>query len=383
MENNEDYKQLLSQICVDINNCEEYSKKKYNLFGSNASLILFLAYCQKYDILPKKNNLIIFLNDYIDSLNEIEVTDATLGSGLSGAGWLIQNLVSINTLNYSDYNESLIEFDNLIYKSITHDKTLKNYDLFMGLIGKGVYFLSRYYFSKSISHLNYIVEITNLLLSFSISDNNKLIWIGRLQSKDESDEFEDSIVLGFAHGLPSILNFLSKVFTISPSKEIENSIYQLVDTLSSYQRMDNTKNKWFPHYITNGVDYPESYSKRLAWCYGDLGLCYSLLCSAYTLNDVNLITNAEDQLIKLAEYSNLKESQIYDAGFCHGASGVGHIFYKSYCLSNKPIFLKASKYWFSVVKDFQNHSDSKSSGFKTFRFTGDEVFSPLLVFPLK
>jgi len=224
MENNEDYKQLLSQICVDINNCKEYSKKKYNLFGSNASLILFLVYCQKYDILPPKNNLIIFLNDYIDSLNEIEVSDATLGSGLSGAGWLIQNLVSTNTLNYSDYNESLIEFDNLIYKSIAHDKKLKNYDLFMGLIGKGVYFLSRYYFSKSISHLNCIVEITNLLLSFSISIDNKLHWIGRLQSKDDSDEFEDSIILGFAHGLPSILIFLSKVFAISPSKEIEKSI---------------------------------------------------------------------------------------------------------------------------------------------------------------
>lgn len=45
--NTMEYRQILNQLCTDTCNYKDYSKQKYNLFGSNASLILFLAYCKK------------------------------------------------------------------------------------------------------------------------------------------------------------------------------------------------------------------------------------------------------------------------------------------------------------------------------------------------
>jgi lantibiotic modifying enzyme len=371
--NTMEYRQMLNQLCIDTCNYKDYSKQKYNLFGSNASLILFLAYCKKNDCLPVNNEFENLMSDFIDSLNSIEVSDATFGSGLSGPAWLIQHLVSINILDFTDFSESLTDFDDLVYRSIVFEEHSKNYDLFMGLLGKAVYFLERYNYTKSEKHLNIITEFTNLLLSFSVHQENQLLWVGQLQNTEGSDKYEDATVLGFAHGLPSILVYLTKVFAITNSDELLQSIISLIKTIYQYQRTDQNKNKWFPHFIIGNIDYPINFNKRIAWCYGDLGLCYSLLFSAVVIKDTELMNLAKQLLLKLCDYRDLKETQIYDAGFCHGAAGAAHIFNRCNWLVEDPRFLKSSEYWFSVVKDFQKHSDSKLAKFKTFHFIGDEV----------
>jgi lantibiotic modifying enzyme len=365
--------QILNDLCNDTCFYKKYHKQKHNLFGSNASLILFLAYCKKHRCLPENNEFENLINDFIESLNGIEISDATFGSGLAGPAWLIQHLVSIKILDYTEFSEGMTDFDDLIYSSIVYDKRKKNYDLFMGLLGKAVYFLERYNYTRSEKHLNIILEMTEVLLDFSVKQDSQLLWVGQLQNTEGSDKFDDATVLGFAHGLPSILNYLTKIFKITKSGALRNSIISLINTIYKYQRTDKNNNKWFPHFIIDNVDHPTNFSKRLAWCYGDLGLGYSQLSAAVALKDTTLINLAKQLMIKLSEYRNLNESQIYDAGFCHGASGAAHIFNKCYRLVEEPAFLKSSRYWFSVVKDFQQYPDSKLARFKTFHFRGEDV----------
>ena len=59
------YMQILNDLCNDTCFYKKYHKQKHNLFGSNASLILFLAYCKKHGCLPENNEFENLINDFI------------------------------------------------------------------------------------------------------------------------------------------------------------------------------------------------------------------------------------------------------------------------------------------------------------------------------
>ena len=81
------------------------------------------------------------LEKCIDHFEE-KKSDYSLFGGITGLGWLLQYLNS-KKLVHDDDIESLVKLDSLIYESLEVDEMNIKYDLFFGLIGKGLYFLKR------------------------------------------------------------------------------------------------------------------------------------------------------------------------------------------------------------------------------------------------
>ena len=116
---------------------------------------------------------------------------------------------------------------------------------------------------------------------------------------------------------------------------------------------------------------------RMSWCYGEIGTCLSLLEFADTFNDLEV----KELALKVLKKNALKRNKRileYDAGICHGTSGLVMIFrslfnrfgsvefkesYEHWYLEtlklkkNKSIDVKQYEYYFGEKRGFENSNE--------------------------
>jgi len=211
----------------------------------------------------------------------------------------------------------------------------KNYDLFYGAIGTGL--VLQYICERE----NFVNTFYNFFQSFKETHNDMTTW----KRKTLTSGIED-YNYGLAHGIPSIILFLNKLYLLSPSKYIEQCILESSKHLVSVKQNVDEIGSFFPTTISK--DYINQRS-RLAWCYGDLGCGYSLLVSAQSLNNKELYSLAMEILKHSASRKDPKQNMVYDLGICHGSSGLVLFFDRLYRITNDEVFKEASNYWLDLT----------------------------------
>jgi hypothetical protein len=83
---------------------------------------------------------------------------------------------------------------------------------------------------------------------------------------------------------------------------------------------------------------------RLAWCYGDPGIAVALLVAARGSGESSWERMAIDIARPAAERAP-ETSRVVDAGLCHGAAGLGHLFNRMYQSTGEALFKKAAMFW--------------------------------------
>lgn len=117
----------------------------------------------------------------------------------------------------------------------------------------------------------------------------------------------------------------------------------------------------------NGVIESESPSNsRLAWCYGDLGIGMALYLAGKTTNNINWESKALEVLLRTTKRRTDDLTLVVDAGLCHGAVGIAHIYNRMYGYTKNIIFKEASDYWFSKTLDMAKFDDGLA-GYKAWR----------------
>jgi lantibiotic modifying enzyme len=122
--------------------------------------------------------------------------------------------------------------------------------------------------------------------------------------------------------------------------------------IKSYKKFKNKT----PGMSSYGAGYPSSINvtshSRLAWCYGDLGICYSFLYASKVLKDKK-IEKEFLEMIDLILVRGITDSGLvhfddysfFDTGFCHGLSGIYYILYKINELMPNEIIEEKILYW--------------------------------------
>ncbi|HEY4242089.1 MAG TPA: lanthionine synthetase LanC family protein [Kofleriaceae bacterium] len=86
---------------------------------------------------------------------------------------------------------------------------------------------------------------------------------------------------------------------------------------------------------------------RLAWCYGDLGASLALVAAGDALGDASLRDVGFDAAGWAASLApDGPAHRVVDAGLCHGAAGVGHLFQRLWYASKRDRFRDAARAWF-------------------------------------
>jgi lantibiotic modifying enzyme len=149
--------------------------------------------------------------------------------------------------------------------------------------------------------------------------------------------------LGMAHGMGSIIGFLLKLIEYQKYGIFAKELLLKIILFYKNNTNPSTYRSVFAPWIS-----PDSDSKiesSLAWCYGDLGISLVLYKAGVLLNDIELTNLALNSLVKSGYRKDKTFDNINDACFCHGTSGICHIYNRMYQQTNLTVFKDLAIYW--------------------------------------
>jgi lantibiotic biosynthesis protein len=165
--------------------------------------------------------------------------------------------------------------------------------------------------------------------------------------------------LGLAHGIPSILSILAKSQYYCEDVNTIEKITNMVERAGSYIYSIESEGKNMSALYPYGFDLDKEpqYPERLSWCYGDFGVALSYW-HMYKMGKNDVWKERALAIVDHAAKRHIvQENTILDAGFCHGASGLAHLFRKFFWLTGDELYIDISDYWirktlqFGIVKE--------------------------------
>lgn len=157
---------------------------------------------------------------------------------------------------------------------------------------------------------------------------------------------EGTFDCGVAHGVPGVIGVLSlaRAAGVESGTLLEESVAWLLA-----QRLPSGELSQFPYSVTPGrVPGPS----RLAWCYGDLGVAAVLLLAARAAEG----RDWEGEALAIAHCAAGRDaatSGVVDAGLCHGAVGLAHLFHRMGRSTGDPVLLGAARDWLARGLDLR------------------------------
>lgn len=318
-----------------------------------------LALCSSTLLYTINNKMLEKNMEYIyKNINKINST--TFSSGIVGIGWLCQFLYKKNLIDYDDVNELLVQIDEIAYKSSLVDLKENNHDFLHGPVGNAIYLSRRLHENKNAKI--FLTEILNTLSKISKSNDKGVYWEESTFYLKEHEKDKKIINLSLAHGIASKIVLFSKLYM--QDIDINLSKHLLKESVKFLLNSKNPANSIsiFPTRI--GVDDESNYS-RLAWCYGDLGICIALWQAGEALQDETIKQEAITICLHTIQRVDLKDTGINDAGFCHGTAGVAHIYNRMFHYTQKNEFKEAANYWIKQTLKMATFKDGLA-GYKSF-----------------
>ncbi len=321
-----------------------YQNKNIGLLSGNSGIALFLFYYAKH---IQSNKYYQIAMDVVDDIfNKVESSKVynTYCNGIIGFAWFLEHICTNNFVEY-DNTSFIEEIDSFIAKTTIDELHNENLDFIHGSVGGLLYLTKRYSNNPKPDLLKAILKYVNIL------NKTKVLPI-------DEQEGRKNINLGMAHGIPAILIILCKIYNLGLNKEeTKKLIHYYVEYIISNEMIKSDYKCIFPSNInsTDGNMTPS----RMAWCYGDLGIAYSLLSASKIIKDkkyLSLFDHIIDNSLKRINDIRNPYEYVKDAMFCHGTSGIAHMFLRMSFSTKKQDCYNISKYWLNETLKFSRTS---------------------------
>ena len=293
---------------------------------------------------------LLCLNASVERLMESRPAHNGLFGGIAGFGWMLQHVINIisssedaGSENTSDEDDPFTDLDTLIVKLLNPNNALLTpYDLIGGFVGLGVYWLERLPSHKA---TNGISRTLDALERTSTETTVGKTWFtpkslvpGQQLERAPSGYYN----LGVAHGVPGVISFLAQAATQSFDSDVRTRASTML--CGSMRWLLAQKRSGFQSvYSSWTIPGQDCGNSRTAWCYGDLGIAAILRFVGERTGNPEWISEAR-ALMSRTVHRNL-DIGIMDAGLCHGALGVAHIFNRSYHTYQEEIYRTAALMW--------------------------------------
>lgn len=245
--------------------------------------------------------------------------NATFCAGSSGIGWLIQYGFNIGFFD-GDANEILADYDNYFMQEMNANFEKGLYDFFHGGLGFGLYFLRR---TSLKNHHVIIRSIVDNIERNAIVDDSFAKWYH--YDFERNEQLPGVYNLGLAHGIPAIITFLTMVGEAGFERERVAVLIRRASNFLLTLQLPVKTTSMFPCFADS---HKENFGStcRLGWCYGDLSVAVCLFRAGIFLNAPILKEAAHNLIVHSIQRKFNDDTQIIDAGFCHGATGIMYIY---------------------------------------------------------
>jgi hypothetical protein len=261
----------------------------------------------------------------------------SLYSGFAGIGWAA-NTVDVLLSRAADSCEAI---DSALASAVWRYPELGPYDVIDGLAGLGIYALARWPHGAA---ADVLVGVLRQLARRASTDADGVYWRTAQETLiGPRRQFypEGGVDVGFAHGMAGLLPLLARACSLGVC---EPTIRPLLDGGVSWllaHLVDGPGGRTMPSFVAPGAQPPPA---RSAWCYGDPGVAVALLLAGRDLGEPAW-QQAGVELALRAGRRLPEQSGVTDAGFCHGAAGLGHLFQRMYQLTGEEELAGAATFW--------------------------------------
>ncbi|WP_347219350.1 lanthionine synthetase LanC family protein [Chryseobacterium sp.] len=335
-------KQIVHEIAERI--ASDRDRNNYGLLTGYIGHMIFLSEYSK--IQPEYSKVV---NDYIDHFySDIEqgIISSSYSRGISGICLGIGYVHHHHKKPFDFVSKSIDEY---LSDEVDEYLSTQNFDFLHGALGIGFYFIERAKEGNKIA-LKALKNILKKLNESKISNDKGEITF--LNFNKVSD-------ISLSHGLSAILLFLCKLIEIDfPGKNIAHDLsIQIIRYILSQKIDRQLYGSQFPYTsIENSVK-----GSRLAWCYGDLGICMALLKASEIIKNQELYQEALEILLYNTQRKDLTKNLVQDSAICHGTSGISliyHVLNQKYKISE---FGECEQFWLHKTVELYHKKDSNEN----------------------
>lgn len=327
------------------------------LGGGRAGIALLFGYLAQID--PAETSYCAAARSLIsESMRAAQsaVTNPSLFSGFSGIGWALAKLSQWQVLACDD--DTFAPIDGALETYLDRRPWRLHIDLITGITGLAVYSLDRLPHPTAARCLALIVQHFE---SCADETPEGIGWFTRpelLQAESIRVTPNGYRNHGIAHGAPGIISVLARIAaagieTDRAMRLLEGAVPRLLAA-----RLESGN---FPYMTGPGVAVRPS---RLAWCYGAPGI-------ATVVHDAGRLVDRSDwraAAVRIGEWAAEvppEQSGVEDAGLCHGAAGLAHMFNRLFQSTGNERFADAARRWLERALAYRREGEGVA-GFRAF-----------------
>lgn len=256
-----------------------------------------------------------------------------LYSGFTGVAWVEEHLRGHSN---DDANEA-IDDALLTYLSVPRHES---FDLIRGLSGIAVYALERLPRRAARRILERIVE---RLAESARRRSPGLAWWTDPRWIHPSVRRKPHFAwnLGVGHGMPGVIAALAGALRAGIEPRTTRRLLDGAVRWLLAQEMRERTDAGFA--MATGPGVPRT-PGRSAWCYGDPGIAATLLAAATAASEPTWRAEAIRIALRAADRPP-EECRVVDAGLCHGAAGLGHVYHRMHLTTGEPRLARAARAW--------------------------------------
>lgn len=288
-----------------------------------------------------------------------------LFQGVTGVGWAVEHGIAHGVLDTdADSGEDRnVKVDQGLLTLLRRrsDDARCLFDLVSGLPGMSVYSLSRIGRKQAVQCLSVLLDRFE---EKSLRTSTGITWrtdpdLGTPQKIDAvGGAYFD---LGVAHGIPGVMGVLSGYVALGVRREqAQDMLEEAVNWLLAVPEPEQGGQR-FPGLL--GTDGQVAPARHLGWCYGDLGIATVLALASLAADRSEWREKARTIALETLGASH---SYTHDAGLCHGAAGIGHLYNRLYQIFGTPELKSAAARWFDTALEFRREG-GELGGFRAYQ----------------
>jgi hypothetical protein len=303
--------------------------------------------------------------DSAAALAEITMGPALLG-GFTGLAWAVE---AVERRLGAEAGDLADEIDEALADYVAGGPWRGEYDLVSGLVGFAAYALDRL---PAPGAERLLVSLADRLAELALPVGDGLAWRTppeRLPPHQLAAFPGGCWNVGLAHGVPGVVAVLAGMLDAAIQADRTREVLAGAVRWLLAQRLEGCPA--FPSMVDGAAGQNPS---RLAWCYGDPGIAIALYRAGVALGDAAVVGAALDIARRAAEMPR-QGSGVVDAGICHGAAGLAHIFNRLHQATGEELFADAARRWLATTLDLRRPGEPVA-GFAAWQAVPEPHWSP-------
>lgn len=299
-----------------------------SLAGGAVGWSLFFAYLA--EVTGREDDALTAVDLLEGALAQDPGASASLFEGRTGVAWTLAHLEArLLDLGGDDPNSGMDE----AVLSLVEGPASARYDLISGLVGLGVYALER--LPRPSTRL-VLERIVDQLAARSEQADDGVRWFtpaSQLTPEVRRLSPDGHWDLGMAHGAAGVVAFLGHARAAGVACD------GLLDGATSWLRGQPSQHGYGAWTTPTGHVRPA----RTAWCYGDPGVAAALLAAGRKSDALDIALAAASR--------PAAAGGVVDAGLCHGAAGLLHVYNRLYQTTGDERLAAVARRWLEAALD--------------------------------